>query len=68
MKTPGNYKEATEELLEIRERLESDLTDLDDLLQDVLRAEFLIKWCREKLGEVEGRVLDILEEGWSEEE
>lgn len=68
MRNPKNYSTALSELQEIRTRLEGDLTDLDNLLKDVTRADFLLNWCRNKLEEVETKVTDILDEGWSEEE
>jgi exodeoxyribonuclease VII small subunit len=61
MKTPKNYKSAVEELEALKEKMSGPMSDLDLLIKDVERAEFLIQWCNERLDSIESQVVDILD-------
>ncbi len=61
MKTPKNYKNAIEELEALKEKMSGPMSDLDVLIKDVERAEFLIQWCNERLDAIESQVVDILD-------
>jgi exodeoxyribonuclease VII small subunit len=57
------YAAAIGELDSILRELESDNVDVDRLVDRVARAQFLITLCRDRLGEAQMRVRDILGDG-----
>ena len=59
---PENYEAAYAELLTIVEALRQEPSDLDQMIEQVKRAQELIAFCREKLRKAEEE-LDGLEEG-----
>lgn len=63
------YKKAISELEEIVREIENEEIDVDNLLEKVKRASFLIKYCREKLRNTEVEVKKVLSslEGEKEE-
>ncbi len=54
------YAEALSELDTILRELEGDDVDVDRLVDRVERAQFLIGLCRDRLGQAQMRVRDIL--------
>ena len=54
------YAEALGELDTILRELEGDDVDVDRLVDRVERAQFLIGLCRDRLGQAQMRVRDIL--------
>ncbi|MGB0525848.1 MAG: exodeoxyribonuclease VII small subunit [Flammeovirgaceae bacterium] len=56
-----NYTTAYAELEEIQQALESNEIPIDELSEQVKRANFLIQFCREKLRATEDEVQGILE-------
>ncbi|MCB0681497.1 MAG: exodeoxyribonuclease VII small subunit, partial [Saprospiraceae bacterium] len=59
---PESYEAAYAELLTIVEALRQEPSDLDQMIEQVKRAQELIAFCREKLRSAEEE-LDGLEEG-----
>ena len=56
------YAEAMEEIQRILERLERGEVELDELYEEVRRAQRLIRRCREYLRRIESDVHGLLEE------
>ncbi len=56
------YAEAMEEIQRILERLERGEVELDQLYEEVRRAQRLIRRCREYLRRIESDVHSLLEE------
>ena len=63
-----DYSAALKELNTIQLRLEAGGSDLDQLIADVKRADFLLNWCHEKLSEAELIVRDVFEETRDDQE
>jgi exodeoxyribonuclease VII small subunit len=57
-----NYQQAIEELRTILQRLQGDLSDIDQLEIFMKRAEVLIKFCSAKIKDMETRLEDIIKE------
>ncbi|MCX8082744.1 MAG: exodeoxyribonuclease VII small subunit [bacterium] len=54
------YKKAISELEEIVREIENEEIDVDNLLDKVKRASFLIKYCKAKLRDTEAEVKEVL--------
>ena len=66
-KKPLSYQEATAELSEILEDLQSENVDVDELSTKVKRATELIKVCRDKIQKTELEVKKIIKKFEKEE-
>ncbi len=56
------YEDAINELREILKDLQGDLSHIDDLEKKMVRAGLLIKFCTEKIKNIEVRIDDIISE------
>ncbi|MFN3951848.1 MAG: exodeoxyribonuclease VII small subunit [Thermaurantimonas sp.] len=54
------YSQAMDELESIAGQLENEITDPDQMLLLINRAEFLVKYCKSKLSKTEKSVQEIL--------
>ena len=54
------YKKAVSELEAIVNEIENEDVDVDNLLEKVKRASFLINYCKEKLRDTEAEVKKVL--------
>jgi len=52
-KTIKSYSEAYKELNQILSKLESDEVDIDNLTADIIRAADLVKYCQDRLREID---------------
>ena len=52
-KTIKSYSEAYKELNQILSKLESDEVDIDNLTADIKRAADLVKYCQDRLREID---------------
>ncbi|TVQ47000.1 MAG: exodeoxyribonuclease VII small subunit [Saprospirales bacterium] len=57
-----SYQEAIEELRGILQKLQGDLSDIDQLEVLMKRAEVLIRFCSTKIKNMETRLADIIKE------
>lgn len=60
--TEMTYQQALEELRSILQKLQGDLSDLDQLEMLMKRAEILIKFCSRKIRNMEIKLADIIRE------
>lgn len=56
------YEDAINELREILKDLQGELSHIDDLEKKMVRAGQLIKFCTEKINNIEVRIDDIISE------
>ena len=61
-KTPPDYTKAFDELQKIVAKMENADISVDELAEIIKRASFLIAICKEKLGQTEDKVNQILSE------
>lgn len=59
---PESYEAALNELQTIRNELEQSEVTVDQLADKVRRANFLVKYCQEKLRKTEQEINEVLEE------
>ena len=59
---PPTYETAYAELQQIVTALQSETVSIDDLAEKIARAQELIRFCRERLRQVEAEVGKIVEE------
>ena len=57
-----SYQEAIEELRGILQKLQGDLSDIDQLEVLMKRAEVIIRFCSAKIKNMETRLADIIKE------
>lgn len=57
-----SYKEAMDELEKIVEAIEERKVDVDELIEKIKRAVFLVKYCKDKLQTTDSEVKKILDE------
>ncbi len=57
-----SYKEASSEMEEILEQIESEQLDVDELAEKVKRVTVLLKFCKDKLKKTNEQVEQILNE------
>ena len=56
------YQEAIDEVEVILSQFESDACSIDDLMQQVERATFLLKFCRTKLHKTDQEITKLFQE------
>lgn len=57
-----SYKEAMDELEKIVKAIEERKVDVDELIEKIKRAVFLVKYCKDKLQTTDSEVKKILDE------
>jgi exodeoxyribonuclease VII small subunit len=57
------YETAYEELRQIVQAMQNEMTGIDELAEQSKRAAFLIKFCQEKLRNTASEINDLFEEG-----
>ena len=63
MKKAPNYEEAVSQLEEIVKKMESGELDIDEMSEQLKRAQELIKFCKDKLTKTDEEIKKILESG-----
>ena len=60
MTTPDKYEKAFQELQTIVRRMENDELDIDQMADQLKRAQLLITFCKEKLTKTDEEIKKIL--------
>jgi len=56
MPEPESFEDALKELEDLVENLDSGDVPLEESVELFMRAQFLAKWCQEKLDKIEGKL------------